>query len=90
MTEVVSVGRKRAHPDTSTIFVLGLLSLVLGIGLIFGISAWYFGGRLLAKYDAEPGRWGYRGCVEAGRIMGIVGTVLGVITLLVTVGTSVA
>ena len=62
----------RAHPDASTIFVLGLLGL--GGGLVFGGCAWYFGNRLLAKYDAEPGRWGSRGWVEAGRILGMIGT----------------
>jgi hypothetical protein len=75
--------RQLAHPDTSTIFVLGLLSFAL---FPLGIAAWYFGNRLLRSYDAEPGRWAHRGLVEAGRIMGMIGIglgVLGIIALLV-------
>lgn len=59
---------KLGHPDTSTIFVLGLLGMIGA--LWFGACAWYFGGRLLRKYDAEPGRWGRRRWVEAGIVMG--------------------
>jgi hypothetical protein len=85
MSEATSVGVKtsqRGHPDTSTIFVLGLLGL--SGALIFSGSAWYFGNRLLAKYDAEPGKYGARGWVEAGRIMGMIG--LGVTALWVVLG----
>lgn len=64
----------RAHPDTSTIFVMGLLGVVGG--LIFGPLAWYFGNRLLAKYDAEPGRWGRRQWAKTGVILGKIGTFL--------------
>jgi len=64
----------RAHPDTSTIWVMGLLG-ILG-GVIFGPLAWYFGDRLLAKYDAEPGRFQRRGWAVAGRNMGRIGTFL--------------
>lgn len=64
----------KAHPDTSTIFVMGLLA-VLG-GLIFGPLSWYFGNRLLAKYDAEPGRFQRRNLVTAGVTMGKIGTFL--------------
>lgn len=68
--------RRLAHPDTSTIFVLGLL----GLGFFpLGIAAWYFGNRLLRVYDAEPGRWAHRSLVEAGRILGMVGIGLGVL-----------
>jgi hypothetical protein len=69
--------RQVGHPDTSTIFVLGLLGL--SGAFIFSGSARYFGNRLLAKYDAEPGRYGARGWVVAGRIMGMIG--LGVTAL---------
>ena len=82
----VKPASRRGHPDTSTIFVLGLLSL--SGTLIFGLSAWYFGNRLLAKYDAEPGRWGRRGWADAGRILGMIGTVVsaaGCVLLLVFV-----
>lgn len=74
MSEMVYTTSGRAHPDTSTIFVLGLLG-ILG-GVIFGPCAWYFGDRLLAKYDAEPHRWGSRSWAQAGRTMGKIGTFL--------------
>jgi hypothetical protein len=74
---------KQAHPDTSTIFVLGLLSLTPSY--VFSICAWHFGNRLLRKYDAEPGRWSGRGWVVAGRIMGMVGLVLSVLVTIVFV-----
>ncbi len=54
--------------------MLGLLG-ILG-GVIFGPCAWYFGDRLLAKYDAEPPRWGSRSLAQAGRTMGKIGTFL--------------
>lgn len=71
---------RRAHPDTSTIFVLGLLGLSGTV--LFGACAWYFGDRLLRKYDAEPGRWEHRGWVEAGRILGMIGSGLSVFVVL--------
>jgi hypothetical protein len=74
--------QRLAHPDTSTIFVLGLLGLVF---FPLGIAAWYFGNRLLRVYDAEPGRWAHRSLVEAGRVLGMIGIglgVLGVVALL--------
>lgn len=64
----------KAHPDTTTIFVMGLLSIIGG--LIFGPLAWFFGNRLLAKYDAEPERFRHRDWVVAGVVMGKIGTVL--------------
>ena len=85
MSGVAVQSARRGHPDTSTIFVLG----VLGIAFFpLGWCAWYFGARLLRKYDANPGRWGRRGWVEAGRIIGLVGLGLNVLLLLVTFATS--
>jgi hypothetical protein len=74
MTEMAYPKNLRGHPDTSTIFVLGLLGLLGGV--IFGPCAWYFGNRLLDKYDAEPHRWGARKWAQAGVTMGKIGTFL--------------
>jgi len=79
MSNVAAVTNRRAHPDTSTIFVLGLLGL--SGSFVFGGCAWYFGNRLLAKYDAEPGRWGHRRWVEVGRLLGMIGTAISVVSL---------
>jgi hypothetical protein len=73
----------KGHPDTSTIFVLGLFGL--SGAFVFSGCAWYFGNRLLAKYDAEPGRWGRRGWVTAGRNMGIIGLAIFVLWFFVLV-----
>jgi hypothetical protein len=74
MTEMAYAKSLRGHPDTSTIFVLGLLGLLGGV--VFAPCAWFFGNRLLDKYDAEPLRWGARGWVQAGVTMGKIGTFL--------------
>ena len=79
MSDTQVRARPQGHPDTSTIFVLGLLGLSGSV--LFGACAWYFGNRLLAKYDAEPGRWRHRGWAQAGQIMGIIGTVLSVVVI---------
>lgn len=55
-------------------FVGGLLGLIGSLPA--SLLAWYFGNRLLAKYDAEPDRWGARGWAEAGIIMAKVGIVV--------------
>jgi hypothetical protein len=79
MSNVAAVTNRRAHPDTSTIFVLGLLGL--GGFFVLGGCAWYFGNRLLRTYDAEPGRWGHRRWVEAGRLLGMIGTAISAVSL---------
>lgn len=70
---------ERAHPDTSTVFVCGLLSFVGGP--VVAIGTWYFGGRLLAKYDAEPTRWGHRDLVVMGRWVGVIGACISTLAL---------
>ncbi len=62
------------HPQATTILVLGILGIVVcGVLAPF---AWVMGNRALAEIDASHGRMGGRGSVQAGRICGIVGTVL--------------
>lgn len=62
------------HPQATTAMVLGILGLVLcGILAPF---AWNIGARAVREIDANP--YGYSGRSEAnaGKIMGIIGTVL--------------
>src|SRR5262249_11426147 len=66
-----SAAKRLGHPDTSTVFVGGLLGL-FGI-LPASILTIFFGERVLAKYDAEPDRWGARGWVEAGITLAKIG-----------------
>jgi len=61
--------------------VLGILSVVLCAAV--GPLAWWFGRRTLVEIDGSEGRYGGRGLAQAGYILGIVGTVLLAVLLLV-------
>lgn len=62
------------HPQAITALVLGILGVVLcGVLAPF---AWVIGGRAVADIDASHGTIGGRGAASAGRVLGIVGTVL--------------
>jgi uncharacterized membrane protein len=60
--------------------VLGILSLVLGwstcIGFVLGPIAWVKGNSALREIDAAPGYYTNRGAVQAGRICGMIATIL--------------
>lgn len=62
------------HPQGTTILVLGILSIVC-CGLL-GPVAWIMGNNALKEIDARPGTYGNRGSVQAGRIIGIIASVL--------------
>ena len=68
------------HPKGMTILVLGILSLVCCSPL--GIAAWLMGNTALKEIDASPGRYGNRQIVQIGRILGIIGVVFLVLTLI--------
>ena len=76
------------HPQGTTILVLGILSLVV-CGLL-GPFAWVMGGRALAEIDAAPpGYFRNRGNVVAGRICGMIASILlivGVVILILVFG----
>jgi hypothetical protein len=73
----------QAHPQGTTILVLGILSLVI-CGLL-GPVAWVMGNNAIAEIDRNPSAYSNRGSVQAGRICGIVATVLLVVFLLVAI-----
>ena len=79
------------HPSATTSLVLSLIGLV-GIALCGGITlvlspfAWHIGAKAVREIDAEPGRYGGRDQANAGRIMGIIGTVLLVVGVLSLAG----
>lgn len=82
---------QRDHPRATAVLVLGILSLVLGlscygVGLFMGPIAWAMGSSAIKEIDAEPGVFRNRGLVSAGRICGIVATVLLVLAVVVFVG----
>src|SRR5689334_19149522 len=62
------------HPKGTTVFVLGIVSLVACAPL--GIVALVMGNGALREIDASPGAYGNRQIVQAGRILGIVGIVV--------------
>ncbi|MEP6814051.1 MAG: DUF4190 domain-containing protein [Marmoricola sp.] len=72
------------HPQATTVLVLGILGLVL-CGVIAPF-AWTMGNRVQGEIDASRGTLGGRSSANAGRIMGIIGTVLLIVYGVVIVG----
>lgn len=70
----------RQHPKSTPILVLGLLS-ILGLS-ICGPIAWVMGNNAMREIDASPAQYTDRGTVNVGRILGIIGTVLLILTVL--------
>lgn len=64
--------------------VLGILSLFF-FGIVLGPVAAFMGTSALREIDANPAMYTNRGTVVAGRILGIVGTVLSVIGIIYVV-----
>ncbi|HCB05316.1 MAG TPA: hypothetical protein DEQ43_13915 [Nocardioides bacterium] len=62
------------HPQAVTVLILGILGLVLC--QVISPFAWVMGNRVVAEIDASGGQLGGRSTANAGRICGIVGTVL--------------
>lgn len=67
------------HPQASTAVILGAVGMAaglsLGIGFLLSPFAWRIGAKAVREIDASQGRVGGRGQAEAGRVMGLVGTV---------------
>jgi uncharacterized membrane protein YjgN (DUF898 family) len=62
------------HREATTVLILGILGLVLC--QVISPFAWVMGNRVIAEIDASNGQVGGRSQANAGRICGIVGTVL--------------
>ena len=72
------------HPQGTTILVLGILSLV-ACGIL-GPVAWSMGNHAIREMDANTQvTYSNRGNVSAGRICGIVGTVLMAVGIVATI-----
>ena len=70
----------REYPGAGTIFVLGLLSILIGI---LGPVAWVMGNRAINEMNAQRGTYTNRKKVVTGRNLGIVGTALLVLGLVI-------
>ncbi|QWZ07015.1 hypothetical protein KRR39_16075 [Nocardioides panacis] len=72
------------HPRATTSLILGILGIVI-CGIIAPF-AWRMGKRTVDEIDASHGQLGGRGSAQAGYILGIVGTILLGLGLLVVLG----
>ena len=79
------------EPSATTAMVLGIIGLVGiafcgGITLVLSPFAWAIGRKSVREIDANPGRYGGRDKANAGKIMGIIGTVFLLIGIIAIVG----
>ncbi|QOR72728.1 DUF4190 domain-containing protein [Ruania alkalisoli] len=65
------------HPQGVMILVFGLIGLLACFPL--GIAAWVMGQRAINEIDASGVYYSNRGTIQAGRVCGIIGSVLGVL-----------
>jgi uncharacterized membrane protein YjgN (DUF898 family) len=72
------------HPRATLSLILGILGIVV-CGIIAPF-AWSIGKRTLTEIDESAGRLGGRGMAQAGYVLGLVGTILLVIGVLVGFG----
>ena len=71
------------HPQTTTILILGICGLA--VCQVLGPFAWSMGNKALREIDASEGQVGGRNTVNIGRILGIVGTGILVVSVLLLV-----
>ncbi len=72
-------------PNSTAVLVLGICSLVFGcfiVGLILGIIGLVLAGKDMKLYKANPDIYDGYGALNAGRIMSIIGIILGGIAFL--------
>lgn len=74
----------RDHPQATTVLVLGILGLVLC--QVLAPVAWVMGNRVVNEIDAGMGQVGGRSSANAGRICGIVGTIMMIVAFVLVVG----
>ena len=87
----------RPHPEANKVLVLGLVAIVGGMACYLPILvapfAWIIGNRVTREIDAAGGHWGGRSEAQTGRILGMVGTgllVLGLLLLALVIGLGVS
>jgi hypothetical protein len=85
-------GLQPDHPSAGTAMGLGIAGLVgilvCQLLLVLSPFAWAMGSKAVREIDAQPGRYGGRDKAQAGKVMGIIGTVvlgLGVLAIILVV-----
>ncbi len=78
----------QTHPRSVPVLVMGILSIIAMPFL--GPFAWVMGTKALREIDASPGMYSDRGNLVAGRILGIIGTVMLIIGVIIGVVSMVA
>lgn len=76
---------KQQLPNSTATLVLGICSLVFGcffVGIILGIIGLAISGKSKKLYLQNSNNYNGYGALNAGRIMSIIGVVLGAITIL--------
>ncbi len=74
-------GAPQTNSNATLILVLGILSIVFGgCGIILGPIAWIMGNNAIASGTIDPSQAGQ---VNAGRICGIIGTVLSTLIIII-------
>ncbi len=76
---------KQQLPNAAAALVLGILSVLLGclfLGLILGIIGLVISSKDKKMYDKNPQAYEGYGSLNAGRILSIIGTVLGGLSVL--------
>lgn len=73
-------GPAREHPQGTTILVLGILSLVLC--QIMGPIAWVMASKAQKEIDLDPASYTNRGNVVAGKVLGIIASVLLIVSVI--------
>jgi hypothetical protein len=69
---------------------LGSLLATCGLGLVVSPIAWVIGQKAVREIDAQPGRWRGRSEARAGMVMGIIGTAVLALVVLVVIGLVIA
>ena len=76
------------HPQATLALVLGILGiagLTVCVTLFAAPFAWFIGAKAVREIDASQGAYSGRGEAQAGKIMGIIGSVLLILAVLVLV-----
>jgi hypothetical protein len=78
-------GNLRAHPRGTIILVLGILSLLI-CSFVLGPIAWVLGTQAKREIDSDPTTtYSNRGSVNAGRICGMIATLLAIVEIVVII-----